>query len=128
MLSNPLWSEELQPARPESPEEIEINENESNPSRADQEKDRENIDLTEMSLEELMEVEVIVSASKYEQSIDRSPTAINVITAEEIRRSGAKTFADLLKRFPGVWTWTKTRTDYDIGLLGLMEDENPRVL
>ncbi|MCP4713457.1 MAG: TonB-dependent receptor [Planctomycetes bacterium] len=85
-------------------------------------------DLLSMSFEDLLEIPVVVSASKYEQPIDRSPTAINILTSEDIERSGAKTIADLLRRFPGVWSWTKTRSDFDVGLMGLLEDDNPRAL
>ena len=73
-------------------------------------------------------VSSVVSASKYVQPIDESPCAINVLTADDIQKSGAKTLADLLRRFPGVWSWTKTRSDMDIGMLGMMSDENPRIL
>jgi len=88
----------------------------------------EETDLLSMSFEDLLDMQVVVSASKYEQPIDRSPTAINILTSEDIEKSGAKTIADLLRRFPGVWSWTKTRSDFDVGLMGLLEDDNPRAL
>jgi len=72
--------------------------------------------------------EKVISPSKYAQDINKAPVAINILTAADIQRSGAKTVADLLKRFPGIWSWTKTRTDQDIGILGMIEDENPRIL
>jgi len=73
-------------------------------------------------------VSSVISASKYVQPINESPVAINVLTAADIQRSGAKTLADLLRRFPGVWSWTKSRSDQDIGLMGMSTDENGRIL
>jgi len=45
--------------------------------------------------------DVVQSASKHRQSIFWSPSAITVITKEDIRGSGATTFIDLLRRVPG---------------------------
>lgn len=58
-------------------------------------------DLIEMSLEELMNVEVI-TAGKKEQPLAQVPAAVYVITQEEIRRSGATRLPELLRLAPGV--------------------------
>lgn len=58
-------------------------------------------DLFEMSIEELMNVEVVSSARRA-QPIARSTGAIYVITAEDIRMAGVTRFADLLRLVPGV--------------------------
>ena len=76
----------------------------------------------------LSPVTAVLSASKYVQPIDESPCAVNVLTATDIQRSGAKTIPDLLRRFPGVWSWTKSRSDQDIGLMGMIGDDSPMVL
>lgn len=64
------------------------------------------VDFTRLSLEELKQVRIIdmevSSAARYRQKITRSPHAISVITAEDIRRSGAVTIPDLLRMVPGV--------------------------
>src|SRR3989338_8576751 len=57
--------------------------------------------LAEMSLEELMNVE-ITSVSKTPQVLSKTPAAVYVITNEEIKRSGRTTLADLLRTVPGV--------------------------
>ena len=57
--------------------------------------------LTELSLEELMNVE-ITSVSKTPQVLSRTAAAVHVISNEEIRRSGAATIPDLLRLVPGV--------------------------
>jgi len=58
-------------------------------------------DLTQVSIENLMNVEV-TSVSKKEQKLSQVATAIFVITAEDIRRSGATNIPDLLRMVPGL--------------------------
>ena len=58
-------------------------------------------DLTELSLEDLMNTKV-TSVSKKEQSLSKVAAAIFVITQEDIRRSGATNIPDLLRMVPGV--------------------------
>ncbi|HUU98127.1 MAG TPA: TonB-dependent receptor [Phycisphaerae bacterium] len=49
-----------------------------------------------------MEVPVVVTATRREQKITTVPHAISVITAEDIRRSGARSIPDALRLVPGV--------------------------
>ncbi len=58
-------------------------------------------DLTELSLEDLMNIE-ITSVSKKSETLSEAPAAIFVITQEDLRRSGATTIADALRMVPGV--------------------------
>jgi len=58
-------------------------------------------DLAELSLEELMDVE-LTSASRTEESLWRTPAAVYVITGEDLRRSGVQTVPDALRIVPGV--------------------------
>jgi iron complex outermembrane receptor protein len=58
-------------------------------------------DLTQMSLEDLMQIEV-TSVSKKEQRAWKSGAAVYVITQEDIRRSGAANIPDVLRMVPGV--------------------------
>src|SRR5260370_13356759 len=58
-------------------------------------------DLTNVSLEDLMNIEV-TSASKKEQRLLKVAAAVYVITQEDIRRSGATNIPDLLRFVPGV--------------------------
>ncbi|WP_166405148.1 TonB-dependent receptor plug domain-containing protein [Desulfonema ishimotonii] len=57
--------------------------------------------LTEMSIEVLMNVEIL-SAAKKLQPVSESAAAVFVITSEDIRRSGALTVPDLLRTVPGL--------------------------
>jgi iron complex outermembrane receptor protein len=58
-------------------------------------------DLTESSLEDLMNIEV-TTVSKKEQKLQQAPAAVFVITQEDIRRSGMISLPDLLRMAPGV--------------------------
>lgn len=59
------------------------------------------IDLTDISIEELMNINV-TSVSKKSQTISEAAAAIFVITQEDIRRSGATSIPDALRMVPGV--------------------------
>jgi iron complex outermembrane recepter protein len=61
----------------------------------------ENADLTDLSLEDLMKLQV-TSVSKKEQSLSRVGAAVYVISQNDIRRSGATRIPDLLRMVPGV--------------------------
>ncbi|MEW6071719.1 MAG: TonB-dependent receptor [Planctomycetota bacterium] len=58
-------------------------------------------DLTELSLEELLEVEV-TTVSRKSSSVAGSPAAVYVITREDIRRSGHTSLPELLRLVPGL--------------------------
>lgn len=58
-------------------------------------------DLTELSIEELANIEVI-SVSRTPQKKSRSAAAIFVITSEDIRRSGATSIPEALRMVPGI--------------------------
>ncbi len=58
-------------------------------------------DLTELSIEELADIEVI-SVSRTPQKQSRSAAAIFVITAEDIRRTGVTSIPEALRMVPGL--------------------------
>lgn len=58
-------------------------------------------DLTQFSIEDLMQLKV-VSATKTEQSLQDTAAAVFVITADDIRRSGATSIPEVLRLAPGV--------------------------
>ena len=58
-------------------------------------------DLTELSIEALMDIE-ITSLSKKSQKLSDAPAAVFVITQEDIRRSGATSIPEVLRMVPGI--------------------------
>ncbi len=62
---------------------------------------RAQADLADASLEDLMQMDV-TSASRRTQALNDTAAAVHVITAEDIRRSGATRLAEVLAMAPGV--------------------------
>ncbi len=58
-------------------------------------------DLTELALEQLMNIE-ITSVSKREERLWESAAAVSVITGEDIRRAGVKSIPEALRLVPGL--------------------------
>lgn len=55
-----------------------------------------------LSLRELMDVQVVTSAGRKEQNLSDTAAAVSVITQEDLRRSGVVQFQDALRLVPGV--------------------------
>lgn len=62
--------------------------------------------------------EVVVAASRREQSPLDAPNAVTVLTEEDIRLSGARTIPDLLRRVPGMDVMTMTTADQNVSMRG----------
>jgi outer membrane receptor for ferrienterochelin and colicins len=76
-------------------------------------------DLSQMSLEELMAVKVstVVGASKREQSLSDAPSAVTIITSQDIQQYGYRTLADILNSVPGLYVTTDDEYSY-LGVRG----------
>jgi iron complex outermembrane receptor protein len=85
-------------------------------------------DMTDMSLEELMQVSVI-GASKYAQKQSEVAAAVSVITRAEIKAFGWRTLDQALATLPGIYT-TYDRQYVYLGVrgFGLPGDYNTRLL
>ncbi|EEF60377.1 TonB-dependent receptor plug domain-containing protein [Pedosphaera parvula] len=59
------------------------------------------LDLTEMSIDELMKIPVTTVSRKAEE-FSKSPAAIYVLTQDDIRRSGATSIPEVLRLVPGL--------------------------
>ena len=57
--------------------------------------------LKKMSLEELMDIEVTL-VSRHSEKLGEAPSAVQVITQEDIRRSGAATLPEALRLAPNL--------------------------
>src|SRR5579872_3135164 len=83
--------------------------------------------LSEMSLEQLANVEV-TTTSKEPEEVWKTPAAVFVITQEDIQRSGATTIADALRLAPGVDVGRISSTTWAIGVRGQQNDFSKAVL
>jgi outer membrane receptor protein involved in Fe transport len=59
-------------------------------------------DLAALSLEDLLDLE-IVTASRFGQRISQAPSAVQVITADDIRAHGWRTLGEALDSLPGLY-------------------------
>ncbi|MBI3804695.1 MAG: TonB-dependent receptor [Nitrospirae bacterium] len=73
--------------------------------------------LTELSLEELMNVEVVTYSKRPEKWFD-TPAAIYVITQEDLRRSGVTNIPDALRLAPGVEVARIDSNRWAVGIRG----------
>jgi iron complex outermembrane receptor protein len=74
-------------------------------------------DLTSISLEELAQTRV-TSVSKEEEPLFQTPAAVYVITAEDIRRSGATSIPEALRLAPGVDVARINSSQWAVGIRG----------
>jgi outer membrane receptor for ferrienterochelin and colicins len=86
-------------------------------------------DLTDLDLEELLQIEIVSGASRYDQEISEAPAAVTIITADEIRAFGYRTFAEALQHVRGFYTTDDHNYSY-LGVRGFSRagDYNTRVL
>ncbi|HUA38329.1 MAG TPA: TonB-dependent receptor [Candidatus Sulfopaludibacter sp.] len=87
-------------------------------------------DLTELSLEQLMQIKVpeVYSASKFEQKATEAPSSVTVITSDEIKHYGWRTLGDLLGSVQGFYVSYDRNYAY-LGTRGVnLGDANNRIL
>ena len=84
-------------------------------------------ELIEMSLEELLALE-ITSAGKKDQLIGETAAAVYVITADDIRRSQATTVMELLRQVPGMHVARYGTGKWSIGIRGFIQEDANKLL
>ena len=82
--------------------------------------------LSELSLEDLMQVQV-VTASRVDEKLIRASSVMSVITARDIERAGFRTIADVLARVPGFFPSSQATWKL-VGTRGLVADGNDHIL
>lgn len=84
-------------------------------------------DLAELGIDQLMQME-ITSASKKQQKLAETASAIYALSHDDIRRSGATSLPELLQMVPGVEAAVINDHTYAIGIRGLNGQWNNKLL
>ena len=99
-------------------------------TRASAQKKDETPSLLDMSLEDLMAVEIdsVYGASGFKQKVTEAPASVTIITSEEIQRYGYRTLADILRSVRGFYVSNDRNYSY-LGVrgYGLPGDYNSRI-
>jgi iron complex outermembrane recepter protein len=85
------------------------------------------LDLSEVSLEELMKI-TVTSAGKKSQLITETAAAIYVITADDIRRSNTSTLTELLRQVPGIQVAREATGEWSISIRGFNDKHANKLL
>jgi iron complex outermembrane receptor protein len=99
-------------------------------TRARAQKKDETPDVIDMSLEELMALDIdsVSGVSGFKQKVTEAPASVTIITAEEIQRYGYRTLADILRNVRGFYVSNDRNYSY-LGVrgYGLPGDYNSRI-
>lgn len=81
---------------------------------------RPDADFTQLSLEELGSIKVptVVGASKHEQKITEAPSAVSIVTRQDIQEYGYRTLAEVLNGVRGLYVTFDRANDF-LGIRGV---------
>jgi len=80
------------------------------------------------SLETLFGEPVTTSATGKPQRVSEAPVDMTIITSDDIRKSGAKDIAEVLRGVPGVNIIQSARQNYDVGIRGYDQPYSTNIL
>lgn len=89
--------------------------------------DRPPVDLTQVPLEDLMNI-TVTSVSRKEQKLSQTAAAVFVITQDDIRRSGATNIPDALRMAPGVNVARIDANTWAISIRGFNDRYSDKIL
>ena len=84
--------------------------------------------LFDLSLEQLMDIPVIISASRTEQKISHSAVPVSILTESDFHYSGVTAIPEMLRFVPGVDVRRLDRSRYIVGVRGMIGQYSDRTL
>ena len=88
-------------------------------------------ELSNLTLEQLADLEIdsVYSASRYNQKVTEAPSSVTIVAADEIKRYGYRTLADILRSVRGFYVTYDRNYSY-LGVRGFSRpgDYNARIL
>lgn len=84
-------------------------------------------DLTEMSLEDLLDI-VVSSASKEAEPLSETPVPVTVITSEMIREIGAKNLMEALVAYVPGLTFVQDHNEMNVAMRGVYASSQQKIL
>jgi outer membrane receptor for ferrienterochelin and colicins len=98
-------------------------------AQADSDEPAAGEDFFEMSLEQLMDVEIVSTAALTRTSARMAPAAVTTITQEQILASGARSLFELLDIYVPNLQWIRHHWESDhLGLRGIINDRDDKYL
>ncbi len=82
----------------------------------------------DLSIEELMEIPVVLSASRREQKLTESSVPISIVTSDDIHYSGLMNLPEILQFSPGMDVVKFNRLLYGVGVHGMHETISNRLV
>ena len=76
-------------------------------------------ELSTLPLESLMEVTMVTSASRFAQRVSEAPSAVSVLTSQDVREHGWRTLGAALATLPGLYVSSDRNYDY-LGARGFL--------
>ena len=80
------------------------------------------------SLETMFGEPVTASATGKPQRVADAPVTMEIISADDIKRSAAKDIPGILQQYSGMSVWQWTQNTYDVGVRGYNQAYSPRLL
>ncbi|MDD5215468.1 MAG: TonB-dependent receptor plug domain-containing protein, partial [Methylococcales bacterium] len=86
-------------------------------------KNLDSLDVEETSLEQLMDVPIVLNASQQAACTNEAANVVTLLSSEDILNGGARDLVDLLQRVPGFTFGVGINNTLGIGVRGIQADE-----